>query len=95
MHAAIRKYRVIDGRALLGKVEDEFVQRVKAVDGFVGYYLVDGDDGTVTTITVGETKQAVQTSTQCAEHWIVERAAHLVESAPSVTIGEVRVRVER
>jgi hypothetical protein len=36
MHAAIRKYRVIDGRALLGKVEDEFVQRVKAVDGFIG-----------------------------------------------------------
>jgi hypothetical protein len=49
----------------------------------------------MTTITVGDTEQAVQTSNQRADDWIVEQAAHLVEAAPGVTIGEVRVRVER
>jgi hypothetical protein len=37
MHAAIRKYRVSDADALVSKVEAEFIERVKAVDGFVGY----------------------------------------------------------
>jgi hypothetical protein len=95
MHAAIRKYRVNDKPGFLTKVGDEFVDRVKSVDGFVGYYLVDGGDGTMTTITVGETEQAVETLNQRADDWIVENAAHLVESAPGVTMGEVRVRIER
>jgi len=38
------------------KVEDEFVERVKAVDGFVGYYVIDGGDGTAVSVTVGETE---------------------------------------
>jgi hypothetical protein len=29
------------------------------------------------------------------QHWVVEKAAHLVEGAPDVTAGEVRVRAER
>jgi hypothetical protein len=33
MHAAVRKYRVSDVDALVEKVEAEFVQRVKEVDG--------------------------------------------------------------
>ncbi len=30
-----------------------------------------------------------------ADRWVVERAAHLVESAPYITAGKVRVRAER
>jgi hypothetical protein len=95
MHAAVRRYRVIDLESLVRKVQDEFVERVKSVDGFVDYYLIDGADGTVTSVTVGETEQAVDASTRQAEAWIVERASHLVEGAPDLTAGEVRVRAER
>jgi hypothetical protein len=95
MHAAVRRYRVMDVESLVKKVEEEFVERVKSLDGFVGYYVIDGRDGTVTSITVGETEQAVETSTRQAEAWIVERASHLVEGAPELTTGEVRVRAER
>lgn len=77
------------------KVEDEFVERVKAVDGFVGYYVIDGGDGTAVSVTVGETEQAVEDSTQRAGEWVRESAADLVEGAPEVTAGEVRVRAER
>ena len=45
MHAAVRKYPVSDVDALVKKVEEEFVQQVKTVDGFVGYYVIDGGDG--------------------------------------------------
>jgi len=60
-----------------------------------GYYVIDSDDGTVTSITFGEAAQAVDASAQEAEAWVVESAAHLVAGHPNVTTGEVRVQAER
>ena len=95
MHTAIRKYRVSDVDALVKKVEDEFVERVKSVDGFVGYYVIDGGDGTATSVTVGETAEAVDESTRRAAEWVRESAADLVQGAPDISVGEVRIRIER
>jgi hypothetical protein len=60
MHASIRRYRAVDAEALIKKIQDEFVERVKSIEGFVAYYVVDGGDGTVTSVTVGETEEAVE-----------------------------------
>jgi hypothetical protein len=95
MHASVRRYQAVDVEALIRKVREEFVERVKTVEGFVGYYVIDGGDGTVTSVTVGETEEAVEASNVLAKEWVVERAAHLVESAPDLTTGKVRVRAER
>lgn len=95
MHAAIRRYRVMDANAFVQKVQEEFVEQIQTVDGFIGYYLIDGHDGTATTFTVAETAQNLQASTELADQWLIERAAHLVESAPDITAGHVCVRVER
>jgi hypothetical protein len=95
MHAAVRRYRVSDVDALVSKVQDEFVGQVKEIDGFVGYYVIDGGDGNVASVTVGETADAVENSTQRASEWVRESAADLIEGAPEVTAGEVRVRAER
>ena len=95
MYAAIRKYAVSDVDALVNKVENEFVEQVKTVDGFVGYYVIDGGDGTATSVTVGETAEAVEESTRRAADWVKESASDVIEGAPDVTAGEVRVRAER
>jgi hypothetical protein len=95
MHASIRRYGVRDIDALVDKVEAEFVDQVKDIDGFVGYYVIDGGDGTAVSVTVGETADAVAESTRRAGDWIRDSAADLVEGAPEVTVGEVRVRAER
>jgi hypothetical protein len=95
MHAAVRRYRVTDIDALVSKVEDEFTDQVKEIDGFVGYYVIDGGDGTAVSVTVGETADAVAESTKRAGDWVRESAADLVEGSPEVTVGEVRVRAER
>ena len=95
MHAAIRRYRVTDVDALVEKVESEFAAQVKEIDGFVGYYVIDGGDGTAASVTVGETEEAVERSTQRASEWVRESAADLIEGSPEVTTGEVRVRAER
>jgi len=95
MHAAVRKYRATDVDALVEQLQEEFVERLKIIEGFLAYYVIDGGDGTVTSITLGETASAIEASIAEARHWVVEKAAHLVESAPDVTTGEVRVRAER
>jgi hypothetical protein len=95
MRASVHRYRVMDAEALVERIQEEFVERVKAIEGFVAYYVIDGGDGTVTSMTLGETEEAVEAAEVESQHWIVERAAHLVEGAPDVTSGEVRVRTER
>jgi hypothetical protein len=95
MHSAVRRYRVSDVDALVSKVEEEFVGRVKQIDGFVGYYVIDGGGGNVASVTVGETEEAVESSTSAAAEWVQESAADLIDGAPDVTAGEVRVSAER
>jgi hypothetical protein len=95
MHASVRRYRVRDMDALVSKVESEFVEQLTEIDGFVGYYVIDGDDGTAASVTVGETADAVAESVKRAADWVRESAAELVEGPPEVTVGEVRVRAER
>lgn len=95
MHASVRRYRVRDMDALADKVEAEFVEQIKEIEGFVGYYVIDGGDGTAASVTVGETADAVAESTRLAGKWVRESASDLVEGAPEVTAGEVRVRAER
>jgi hypothetical protein len=95
MHAAVRIYRVTDIDTLVSKVDSEFADQVKGIEGFVGYYVIDGDDGTAASVTVGETAEAVAESTRLAAAWVRESAADLVEGDPEVTVGEVRVRAER
>jgi len=53
MHASVRRYRATDAEALVKQVQEEFVERLKTIEGFVGYYVIDGGDGTLTSITFG------------------------------------------
>ena len=94
MHASVRRYRATDVDGFVERTRAEFVDRVNTIDGFAGYYMIDGGDGTVTSITICETEKAVKRADVCAQHWVIERASHLVEGAPEVTAGEVRVRAE-
>ena len=95
MHASVRSYRVRDIDTLVSKVESEFVDQIREIDGFVGYYVIDGGDGTAASVTVGEDANAVAESTRLAANWVRDSAADLVEGKPEVTVGEVRVRAER
>jgi hypothetical protein len=49
----------------------------------------------VASITVGETEEAVEESTRRASEWVQESIAELVEGAPEVMAGEVRVSTDR
>ena len=95
MHASVRQYRVRDIDAFVDKVEEELADQIKNIDGFVGYYVIDGGDGQAASVTVGETAESVAESTRLATTWVRESVSDLVEGEPEITSGEVRVRAER
>jgi hypothetical protein len=98
MNASVRKYKTSDasaGKKISDEVEREFVDIVKEVDGFGGYYVIDSGDGTLVTITVAENSDAVEASAAKAAEWVKgnETVSSLMEGAPEVTNGEVLVSV--
>jgi hypothetical protein len=89
MYVSIRQYRSDDVQEVARRAQDGFVPIVRDVAGFSAYYIVDGGEGTFTTITVAEDKAGVEDSVNKASEWVRENAADLVDGAPTVTNGEV------
>jgi hypothetical protein len=90
MYGVIRKYRTTDIEELSRRVQDEFVPKVREVPGFVAYYVIDGGDGSVASITLCETSSGVEESTSRATQWVGDAVSDLVQGDPEVTAGEVR-----
>lgn len=96
MYGAIRTYRVTDAGEIARRVKDEFIALVQTVPGFVAYYVIDGGDGTLSSITIGEDSDGVEESTLRASEWIREAGLDsLIESGPEVVAGEITVEQAR
>ena len=91
MYASIRQYRSSDPSALARRAKS-FVSIVRQVPGFSGWYVVDGGDGTVITVTLCEDQAGVEESVTKAADWVRENASELFEGSPTITNGEVVVQ---
>ena len=45
----------MDVDTFVERTREEFIDHVNTIEGFGGYYMIDGGDGTVTSIIVCET----------------------------------------
>jgi hypothetical protein len=93
MHASVRKYKADPSRVeeVSGRVADTFVQRVSAVSGFVGYYLVDVGNGIVITVTLGDDSGAVEQSTDLAAEFVRDELSDIEIERVEAAHGEVTV----
>jgi len=89
MYVSVRQYRSSDAGEIGRRAQEGFVPIVREVSGFSSWYLVDGGDGTVMTITIAEDQAGVDDSVTKASEWVRDNAADLVDGAPTVTNGEV------
>jgi hypothetical protein len=96
MFAAIRRYNAFPNAAatIASRVNEEFLPKLRQMPGFVGYYVVDGGDGTLISVSLFEDRAAADGSTQAATAWVHERLHHLIRSAPVISTGEVVVVAE-
>jgi hypothetical protein len=86
MYTAMRRYGK-EPAEVVKRATEEFAPRLREKPGFVGYWIVDAGAGVVSTISVFETKEAADESTEAAAGWARERLADLITGAPQVTAG--------
>jgi hypothetical protein len=88
MHTVIRRYEgVADAAEVTRRAVEEFAPLISDRPGFQGYWVVDGGEGVIATITVFDTEDAAMDSTAAAAGWVRENLAHLIPNAPQVTSG--------
>jgi hypothetical protein len=88
MYAVIRSYTFTDTAEVRRLVEEEIIPIVGDIPGLVAYYLVEGDEGRLSSVTISEERTGIEESTQRAADWIRDRLSSLVISGPEVMMGE-------
>ena len=97
MHASIRQYRSSDAAEVGRRASDGTAgsrrSRVR-YKGFQAWYLIDGGDGTLTTITICDDEAGVNESVDKAREWVGDNAADLSRARRPSPTGRSRLRPE-
>ena len=94
MYMVIRRYDDIDSRYAQQSVQrnrETLVPLLSQQPGFVAYYTIEGEDGTVVSIGVYESKAEAEESNRIAAEWTKANSAEFVRKPPQITAGEVLV----
>jgi hypothetical protein len=95
MHATIRRYEGIDqGRSdeLVKNVGENLLPRLTKMPGFSGYYLIEADNGVMSSVDFFETSMQADESTRVAATWVRdEKLENALPHPPKITGGEVIV----
>jgi heme-degrading monooxygenase HmoA len=95
MYTRIRHYRVKDPEEATRRVKESFVPRIREIPGLIGYYLIRGDEGAWTSVSVFETREGVEESRRLSDQWNAEHLEGLIESAGETMIGETIIEEMR
>ena len=91
MHAVVRTYSGKGAKELIGVIEknkSEVEKLLRAVKGFVSYYLVRTAEGGFS-VSVYQDKAGTDESVRIARDWIGKNAGNLGAAAPTVSEGTV------
>jgi hypothetical protein len=95
MHATIRRYEGIDQdrtEELTKKVGDSLLPRLSEMPGFKSYFLIEADNGVMSSIDFFDTSAHANESTRVASTWVrEEKLDTALPNPPKVTDGEVIV----
>jgi hypothetical protein len=93
MHATIRRYEGVDMTRIsevTGKVDDTLVPQIRELDGFAGYFLMEADNGVLSSISLFETSEQADKSAELVKNWITdEHFDKVIPNAPKITSGKV------
>jgi len=93
MHATIRRYEGVDAsrtNELTGKVNEKLVPQLRKLPGFAGYYLIEADNGVLSSLGLFETAAQADESTKVVAQWIRdENFDSAMPNAPKITSGKV------
>ena len=95
MHAIVRRYEGIATKRtdeLKRKVDESLTPRLKKLDGFNGYYLIEADNGVMSSVNFFDTSAHADESTRVVAEWLrEEKLDTVVPNSPKSTGGKVIV----
>jgi hypothetical protein len=86
MYATVRHYTDPELSEQLRARADEVLAVISAIEGFEGYYLIHGDDGTIS-VSLYDSEASAKASNEAAAGWLGENMPGVV--ADHVAGGEV------
>jgi excisionase family DNA binding protein len=91
MHASIRRYRVEPGSSagLIQRVNQSFVPLLQELRGFISYYIMEAEDGMITTISLFEDRDGADESDRLATEWFGQNLAEILPAFREAFSGEV------
>jgi len=93
MHATIRRYDGVDQNRtveLTGKVNETLVPKLRKLQGFKGYYLIEAGNGIMSSLGLFETLEQADESTKVAASWVRdEKLETAFPNPPKITSGKV------
>jgi hypothetical protein len=97
MHATIRRYEGVDTTRMdevARKVNETLVPQLRELPGFSGYYLLEADEGVMTSFGLFETAEQAGKSKDVVTKWIGdENFSSVMPNPPMITTGKVVARV--
>ena len=93
MFVAVRKYRVQRGATAewARHVQGALLPLMSDLEGFQGYYLVDGGEDVVITVSMFDSPDAALASNAKAADWVRHNVLELARGMPEVMVGDVLV----
>ena len=93
MHATIRRYEGVDATRMdevVGKVNETLIPRLRELSGFAGYYLIEADNGVLSSFGLFETSEQDDESKKVVTKWISDENFNtVIPNAPKITSGKV------
>jgi hypothetical protein len=93
MHATIRRYEGVDmtrTNEVASKVKETLVPQLRKLPGFEGYYLIQADNGVLSSLGLFQTSEQDAESTKLVSKWITdENFTKAIPNAPKITSGKV------
>jgi hypothetical protein len=97
MHATIRRYEGVDTTRIndvVSRVDETFIPQIRELPGFAGYFLMEADNGVLSSISLFETPQQMDESTKLVSKWISdENFGRAIPNPPKITSGKVVAQV--
>jgi heme-degrading monooxygenase HmoA len=93
MFTSIRKYSVRRGSAeeLARRVGESFVPLMRQMQGFRGYYLLDGGPDVLITISMFDSADEAFASNEISANWVRNNVLEFVKGMPEVMIGNALI----
>jgi hypothetical protein len=93
MHATVRRYEGIDRSRtaeLTKKAGESLMPSLSKLPGFSGYYLIEAENGVMTSIDLFDNASQAADSTRIAAQWVRdEKLEGALPNPPKVTDGKV------